>query len=208
MIKSKLIKTISLTIVAMSVTLSNTIYANAEDNINVEQAKSEIVRGINPTLENGLSLTADDLEFEEETTVKKHFDHEDTKINLIDEKIYNFKNKQYLTNHYYYGLNSKCIYNEYRGTGGGSLTVLKDGNIYAEFEFCGGNYSGPHGWFGTNGWSQDANYPYWYYFKNGIVQTGWIYDNGKWYYCNSNGEMAHDTTIEGYTLSSSGAWIQ
>lgn len=49
-----------------------------------------------------------------------------------------------------------------------------------------------------------------YYFKSGVMQTGWIYHNilDKWYYCWSTGERAHDTTVDGYYLGSDGAWIQ
>jgi glucan-binding YG repeat protein len=49
----------------------------------------------------------------------------------------------------------------------------------------------------------------WYYLgKDGVMQTGWIKDQGKWYYLYENGQMAHDTTIQGYKLGSDGAWLQ
>lgn len=44
--------------------------------------------------------------------------------------------------------------------------------------------------------------------KSGIMQTGWINDNGIWYYCDSSGSMLADTTIDGYILGSDGAWIK
>ena len=46
--------------------------------------------------------------------------------------------------------------------------------------------------------------------KNGLgaMKTGWLNDNGTWYYLNANGSMAANTTINGYTLGSTGAWIQ
>ena len=48
----------------------------------------------------------------------------------------------------------------------------------------------------------------WYYFTpGGIMQTGWKSIGGKWYYFYSSGEMAANTTINGYTLSASGAMI-
>ena len=48
----------------------------------------------------------------------------------------------------------------------------------------------------------------WYYFNSsGAMLTGWQNINGKWYYFYSSGAMAHDTTIDGYKLNSSGAWI-
>lgn len=47
----------------------------------------------------------------------------------------------------------------------------------------------------------------WFYFsKDGYMQTGWIYDSGNWYYLYSDGSMATNTTIDGYYLSSTGAW--
>lgn len=54
------------------------------------------------------------------------------------------------------------------------------------------------------GWVQNDGY--WFYLNKGTKQTGWIYDSGNWYYCWSNGQMATDTTIGGYYVNSSGAW--
>lgn len=54
-------------------------------------------------------------------------------------------------------------------------------------------------------WLQDREN--WYYFElDGTMKTGWIQDKGNWYYLYSNGAMAHDTTVDGYYLGSSGAW--
>lgn len=53
----------------------------------------------------------------------------------------------------------------------------------------------------------------WYYFNpnsdgyKGIMKRGWIYDGGNWYYLYYNGQMAHNTTIDGYYVNSSGAWV-
>lgn len=59
-----------------------------------------------------------------------------------------------------------------------------------------------------SGWHLDAD-GNWYYLDNdGSMKTGWFKDtNGKWYYLNSNGSMAFNTTINGYKLDNSGAWI-
>lgn len=43
--------------------------------------------------------------------------------------------------------------------------------------------------------------------KNGDPQTGWVKTDGSWYYLNQDDSMAHDTTVDGYTLGSNGAWI-
>lgn len=47
----------------------------------------------------------------------------------------------------------------------------------------------------------------WYYLGDGAMRTGWVLVGGKWYYLYSNGDMASNTTIGGYRLGSSGAWI-
>lgn len=58
------------------------------------------------------------------------------------------------------------------------------------------------------GWLKDAN-GVWYYLKSdGVMSTGWVNDNGTWYYCDSSGAMMANTTIDGYALDNSGAWIQ
>lgn len=47
----------------------------------------------------------------------------------------------------------------------------------------------------------------WYYFDEyGYMKTGWLYDSGNWFYFYGDGTMAHDTTIDGCYLNSSGAW--
>lgn len=57
------------------------------------------------------------------------------------------------------------------------------------------------------GWVQLGGY--WYYLDgSGAMKTGWIVDGGKWYYLYSDGRMARSTTIGGYRLDSSGAWVQ
>lgn len=46
----------------------------------------------------------------------------------------------------------------------------------------------------------------WWYTEGNSWVTGWRNISGSWYYFNSDGYMAHDTTIDGYYLNSSGAW--
>ncbi|OAT80935.1 hypothetical protein A6P54_13115 [Bacillus sp. MKU004] len=65
------------------------------------------------------------------------------------------------------------------------------------------NYSGEM----ETGWVKDNGK--WYYLSaSGAMATGWITVSGKWYYLYSNGAMAYNTTIDGYKLGSSGAWIK
>ena len=57
------------------------------------------------------------------------------------------------------------------------------------------------------GWLQSG--ATWYYLnKSGAMATGWLNDNGTWYYLNESGAMLSNTTINGYKLGPSGAWIK
>ncbi|MEG1798433.1 MAG: hypothetical protein RR262_18305, partial [Clostridium sp.] len=77
------------------------------------------------------------------------------------------------------------------------------------------------------GWVQNGGK--WYYFANngqmhagwlllngqwylldgsGAMRTGWVQSSGKWYYLYGSGQMAKSTTIGGYKLDASGAWIK
>ena len=57
------------------------------------------------------------------------------------------------------------------------------------------------GWYNDNGT--------WYYLNgSGAMQTGWLNDNGTWYYLNGSGAMLSNTTVDGYVLGASGAWIK
>lgn len=70
------------------------------------------------------------------------------------------------------------------------------------------------GWWYTEGSSWSVGWRLvdgkWYYFgQDGYMKTGWLQDiNKKWYYLNSDGSMVHDTTVDGYTIGSDGAWNQ
>lgn len=55
----------------------------------------------------------------------------------------------------------------------------------------------------------------WYYFAKpgeaqytGLMTKGWKQIGGVWYYFYSNGKMACNTTINGYRLNASGAWVR
>jgi glucan-binding YG repeat protein len=57
------------------------------------------------------------------------------------------------------------------------------------------------GWYNDNGT--------WYYLNgSGAMLTGWFNDNGTWYYLNGSGAMLANTTVDGYQLGASGAWIK
>ena len=57
------------------------------------------------------------------------------------------------------------------------------------------------------GWLYDNGA--WYYLKeSGAMATGWINDGGTWYYLNAAGAMLSNTTVNGYKLGPTGAWIK
>ena len=57
------------------------------------------------------------------------------------------------------------------------------------------------------GWVKDKNK--WYFLNtDGAMKTGWVLDKNKWYYLYADGSMALNTTISGYKLDKTGAWIQ
>lgn len=75
----------------------------------------------------------------------------------------------------------------------------------AEWEHYNGRYKYKEENSYVTGWKYLDND--WYCFdSNGVIRSGWIYDNGNWYFCYIHGQMAHDTTINGYYLNSNGAW--
>jgi len=55
-------------------------------------------------------------------------------------------------------------------------------------------------------WKSDSTG--WWYTDESSWTTGWKLLDGNWYYFNSDGYMAHDTTVDGYNLGSNGALIQ
>ncbi|WP_413789232.1 YHYH domain-containing protein [Bacillus yunxiaonensis] len=59
-----------------------------------------------------------------------------------------------------------------------------------------------------NNWKKDDNGKWYFYDKDGTKAKGWKAINGTWYYFYSNGQMAANTTIDGYTLGANGAMQQ
>lgn len=82
------------------------------------------------------------------------------------------------------------------------------------------NYS-PAKWIknGSRWWYRHADGSYtvsnweyingsWYYFDSeGWMKTGWLNLGNTWYYLYDNGAMASNTTINGYYVDASGAWV-
>lgn len=48
----------------------------------------------------------------------------------------------------------------------------------------------------------------WWYADGSSWSVGWKQIDSKWYYFNSDGYMAHNTTVDGYKLGLDGAWMQ
>lgn len=66
-------------------------------------------------------------------------------------------------------------------------------------------YLNPSGSMAT-GWLND-NGTWYYLYSSGAMATGWLNDNGTWYYLSGSGAMLANTTVGGYKLGPSGAWI-
>jgi len=59
----------------------------------------------------------------------------------------------------------------------------------------------------ANGWLNDKGT--WYFLNaSGAMATGWFNDNGTWYFLNASGAMLSNTTVDGYVLGASGAWVK
>lgn len=94
-----------------------------------------------------------------------------------------------------------------------SITLLTILPISASAEWrqnSNGNWSYyDNGNLAKNTWFYDKSLRRSYHLDdNGIMQTGWIQNNGNWYYLNSDGSLAKDTTINGYKVDSDGVWVQ
>ncbi|NRY60672.1 stalk domain-containing protein [Clostridium beijerinckii] len=96
---------------------------------------------------------------------------------------------------------------------GQMLTVPYKGTIGEPYSFGYWAQSNGNWYFEDNlgnaqkGWIQDKGHYYYLDPSTGAMKTGWIKDGGNWYYCWSNGQMATDTAVDGYTLNSNGALI-
>lgn len=57
------------------------------------------------------------------------------------------------------------------------------------------------------GWVKDNGT--WYYLNgSGAMQTGWFEVNGKWYYANRSGALLTNTTTpDGYRVNANGEWV-
>lgn len=95
-----------------------------------------------------------------------------------------------------FGQDAKWYY--YKEDGTKAVGWYKDGNTWYYLNV---NGDMKNGWLLSNG--------AWYYLKeSGAMATGWINDGGTWYYLNAAGAMLSNTTVNGYKLGPTGAWIK
>lgn len=56
------------------------------------------------------------------------------------------------------------------------------------------------------GWLKDNEQ--WYYLTNdGVLKIGWINTGDNWYYLSEDGSMLYNTSVDGYYLDETGAWV-
>lgn len=95
-----------------------------------------------------------------------------------------------------FGQDAKWYY--YKEDGTKAVGWYKDG---ATWYYLNANGDMKTGWLYSNG--------AWYYLKeSGAMAIGWINDGGTWYYLNASGAMLSNTTVNGYKLGPTGAWIK
>lgn len=79
-----------------------------------------------------------------------------------------------------------------------------------EWQYINGNWF----WFDAEGYAYQNKWLLqnnkWYYMNNDchMLHDKWEWIDGKCYYFYSNGEMASNTTVEGWVVGPDGAWIQ
>lgn len=205
MIKKYLTKAIVLAAVSASITIFNPIGASAK--VTQSEAK-ELVKQNFECVKDYANVA--DIKFIDE-------------INKSDDAYYGFKFTQYDENLYKFDV--EMTTNMYVGVESGKVYLDEGGNISRWFSWIESGiriklwntttdyiydentgHSVKNQYFvKTTGWYKSSNC--WRFYKDGVMQTGWIYDNGNWYYCYSNGQMASNTTIDGYKLNSNGSWI-
>ena len=108
----------------------------------------------------------------------------------------------------FYDATGAKVVNNWANVGGVWYYLKADGvmatgwaNVDGTWYYLAGSGAMDTGWVNDNGT--------WYYLQSsGAMKTGWLNDNGTWYYLNANGSMAANTTVEGYILNASGAWVK
>lgn len=86
--------------------------------------------------------------------------------------------------------------------------LKSDGKMATGWQLINGTWYYLKDWGGmATGWLRLGNN--WYFLKsNGMMATGWNWIGNKCYYFYTDGHMAANTTINGYKLGASGAWVR
>ena len=112
---------------------------------------------------------------------------------------------------YYFDYNGKTLGRMFKGwkfIGGQWYYFASSGEMKTGWELIGGKwyYLESSGKMAT-GWLDYKGK--WYYLENSgaMFDSGWKQIGGKWYYFYNDGVMASDTSIDGYYVDSSGAWV-
>ncbi|EKQ50547.1 MULTISPECIES: N-acetylmuramoyl-L-alanine amidase family protein [unclassified Clostridium] len=108
----------------------------------------------------------------------------------------------------FYDATGAKVANNWVNVGGAWYFLKADGVMATGWQQVGGTwyYLNGSGAMAT-GWVNDNGT--WYYLQSsGAMATGWLNDNGTWYYLNASGAMLANTTVDGYVLGASGAWIK
>lgn len=163
-------------------------------------------------------------------TCVDHVTHKILQVVLVDYRYYGTIGDE---KHYEFtvptieGYNSYCTGNLTTNTPGNTLNITVDYNPIITENNMKYSWVEENGiWYYRSGFGASA-YRWneingkWYYFDEttGAMQTGWAKiscgsktPNGpleyKWYYFWSNGQMASNTAVDGYTLGSDGAGVQ
>ena len=197
MIKKCLTTVIACAAITSSIVTSNPILANAESKISVEQAKNLIVTQGNVFWSQDLNSFKFINEISANTDTYSCYVY---KLTDNRENLYVF---QYGGTSYYIGVNSGKIYASEGGAKRQSFACIENNNITHHWYI----HDELKSWIECNGWNEEWGGQGWYYYSNGIQQKGWQLIDGNWYYFDKYGEMLYNTTINGYKLGASGAWI-
>lgn len=204
MIKEYLTKAIALATLSVSIIIFSPVGASAR--VTQNEAKDSIFK--NGKIYNNIEVNPTFIEEVSKATPPKGLIEKGIyALTESDENLYYFRS---FGTHYYVGVDTGKIYAFESGSGAGNFNWIDNNKIVKKWfwerneikkdeKFTGG--------YQLKGWILGYDNNWYCYNSDGVIQTGWISYNGGWYYCYSNGQMAHDTTIDGYKLGSNGAWI-
>ena len=97
---------------------------------------------------------------------------------------------------------NKTYYHDYNNDKENDISEYYEGGYWYKDNNSKWHYKRNSG-YEVMGWFKYNNN--WYYFgEDCIMKTGWINTDGNWYYLYSNGMLATNTIIDGYSLDENG----